>query len=130
MKAGTIVIALGAAAALSGAAIAQMNHGGHGAGHGAPGQAAAGPAAAAPSTRAYQEIAARMHKAMDIRYSDDADADFVRGMIPHHVAAVEMAKVVLQHGKDPEVRKLAEEVVKAQEAEIGMMREWLRKRGK
>jgi uncharacterized protein (DUF305 family) len=98
-------------------------HQGH-SGHGA----SPAPAASA-STRAYQAVNAKMHKDMDIRFSGDADIDFVKGMIPHHVAAVEMAKVVLQHGKDPELKKLANEIVAAQDKEITVMREWLKKRG-
>lgn len=82
------------------------------------------------ATKAFKEANAKMHKDMDISYSGDADADFVRGMIPHHQGAIAMARVVLAHGKDPEIRKLAENVIRDQEKEVGEMREWLRKNGK
>jgi uncharacterized protein (DUF305 family) len=46
-------------------------------------------------------------------------------MIPHHQAAIDMAKVLLDHGKDPELRKLAQNIITAQEKEITEMEDWL-----
>jgi uncharacterized protein (DUF305 family) len=82
-----------------------------------------------PATIAYMEANAKMHAEMDIPFTGDADADFIRGMIPHHEGAVEMAKIVLEHGQDPEVRKLAEAIIAAQETEIAWMTEWLAAKG-
>lgn len=82
-----------------------------------------------PASMAYMDVNDRMHSAMAIEYSGNADVDFIRGMIPHHQGAVEMARVVLEHGSDPEVKKLAEEIIAAQEAEIKWMTEWLAKNG-
>ena len=81
------------------------------------------------ASHAFSEANAKMHKDMMIDYSGDADADFVRGMIPHHQGAIDMARIELQYGKDPDIRKLAEAVIKAQESEIAMMNTWLKARG-
>lgn len=82
-----------------------------------------------PSSLAFNGIMARMHQDMAITYTGNADVDFVKGMIPHHQAAVDMAKTVLAFGQDPDVKKVAEDVIKAQEGEIAWMNDWLKKQG-
>jgi uncharacterized protein (DUF305 family) len=104
----------------------QAAQGGHAGHHAIPPATAQ---ADTPATLAFRDINARMHRDMDIRYTNDIDVDFVRNMIPHHLAAVEMAKVVLRHSQEPETRKLAEDVVRAQESEIAQMRAFLKKKG-
>lgn len=83
-----------------------------------------------PSSKAFAEANAKMHKDMAVPLTGNADVDFVQGMIPHHQGAIDMAKIVLEHGKDPAIRKLAEEVIAAQEGEIAMMKDWLAKNGR
>jgi uncharacterized protein (DUF305 family) len=93
-----------------------------GPGHQGHGQTSA---TATPSTRAFEEANARMHRDMAIAFTGNADVDFVRGMIPHHQGAIDMARVVLQFGTNEQTKKWANEIIAAQEREIAEMREWL-----
>ena len=68
----------------------------------------------------------RMNNDMPKASAGSVDADFVKMMIPHHQAAVDMAKVELAKGKDPTLRKLAEDIIAAQEKEIALMTGWLK----
>ena len=54
-------------------------------------------------------------------YVGNADVDFLAMMIPHHAGAVDMARLVLQHGRDPATRRLAEEIIAGQTIEIESM---------
>jgi len=94
-------------------------------------QHAHAPAASVPgeSTAAFEAGMQKMMKDMRQPYTGDADKDFVAHMLPHHRAAVDMAQVELQHGKDPELRRLAEDIVKAQEKEIAFMKAWQARQG-
>jgi uncharacterized protein (DUF305 family) len=85
---------------------------------------------ASPSTKAFETAMSGMMKGMMVPATGKPDLDFVQGMIPHHQGAIDMAKVVLQYGKDAEIKKLAEGVVKAQEGEIAVMNNWLFKTDK
>lgn len=69
----------------------------------------------------------KMHMAMrEVKQSGDNDVDFVRLMLPHHQAAIDMAKTQLLHGKDPQMRRLAQEIITDQQLEIELMERWLK----
>jgi uncharacterized protein (DUF305 family) len=60
--------------------------------------------------------------------SGKSDVDFVRLMLPHHQAAIDMAKTELLYGKDPHVRRLAQEIITDQKLEMELMQRWLKQR--
>lgn len=70
----------------------------------------------------------KMHSAMaSVQPSGDADADFVELMLPHHQAAIDMAKTELVFAKDPQMRRLAQEIITDQQSEIQLMQLWLKR---
>ena len=83
------------------------------------------------STKGYKTA---MMKAMEgmpmMKFTGDADLDFMSHMRVHHQLAVDMAKVDLANGKDAEVKKLAQDIITAQEKEIGVIDVWLKAKGK
>ena len=78
------------------------------------------------STKDFEAVNNKMHRDMAITFSGNPDKDFLAGMIPHHQGAIDMAEVVLKHGSDPKVRKLAQDIFTAQKKEIADMQEWLK----
>jgi uncharacterized protein (DUF305 family) len=86
--------------------------------------------AASPADQAFMESMQAMMKNMNVRPTGKPDQDFVLMMMPHHQGAIDMAKVELRYGKDPELLKLAGDIVTAQEKEIAEMKDWLARNGK
>jgi hypothetical protein len=80
-----------------------------------------------PASLAFHAVNAKMHEAMDVTFTGDADRDFAAAMIAHHEGAIDMAKVVVAFGKDAEVKKLAEQIIQDQQKEVTWMKEWLAK---
>lgn len=82
--------------------------------------------ASAPADQFAVELRSRMGAMMEAMHaagmSGDPDRDFLAMMIPHHQGAVDMARLILVHGRDPLTRQLAEEIIASQQAEIGSMR--------
>lgn len=76
--------------------------------------------------QAYADGMDAMHEEMMAGIADPApDMAFARGMLPHHIGAVDMAKTQLKYGKDAEMRKLAQEIIDAQQSEIEQMQSWI-----
>ena len=67
------------------------------------------------------DAVARMHAAMEVPFTGDADRDFARMMIPHHQGAIDMALAELRYGKDERLKRLAQEIIVEQQQEIAVM---------
>ncbi len=90
----------------------------------------AAPTTAGPADQALSAAMDGMMKNMQAAPSGNPDRDFATMMIPHHQGAIDMAKVELQYGKDPTLRRLARDIVAAQQREIAIMRKYLAGHGK
>ena len=58
---------------------------------------------------------------MAVKPTGDVDADFVAMMVPHHEGAIDMALAVLRYGRNPQIRRLAQEIIVTQQQEIAVM---------
>jgi len=83
-----------------------------------------------PNTEAMQQEYAR---SMDVLNGDmvlgiadpKPDIAFARGMLPHHIGAVEMAEIQLKYGTNEEMRQLAQDIIDTQQVEIERMQDWI-----
>jgi uncharacterized protein (DUF305 family) len=82
------------------------------------------------STKDFKQAHMQMMQNMNMEFSENADIDFARSMIKHHEGGIDMAKIQLEHGKDPEMRKAAEKIINDQTAENKKLSAFLEKNGK
>jgi uncharacterized protein (DUF305 family) len=81
--------------------------------------------------KAYAQSMMKMHQPMmQGMMAKDPDVAFICMMIPHHMGAIENARIELKHGSNAEAKKMAEKTMKEQEKEIAEMKEWLQKNAK
>jgi uncharacterized protein (DUF305 family) len=104
-----------ATAALAGGSLLLAACGGGGTDHGA-GHGSAGTTTGAAGTPGMPG-----HGAMG---SGEYDRDFIDGMVPHHQAAIDMAKVAQRKAEHPELKQLADAIVADQDGEIAQMKAW------
>ena len=78
-----------------------------------------------PAGKAYHDAMMKMDQDMMKGMTGNPDRDFAMMMIPHHQGAIDMAKIQLQHGKDTELKKMAQEAITKQEKEIAELKRWL-----
>lgn len=82
-------------------------------------------AAGGESTPAFKAADEKMMHGMSApAYTGNADQDFVAHMIPHHEGAIDMAEVELKYGKDPDLKRLARNIIKAQRDEVAFLKGW------
>lgn len=83
-----------------------------------------------PSTKDFKRAHMNMMKEMHMEFTGNADVDFAKSMMRHHEGGIEMAKLQLKHGKDPEMRKMAEKLIKEQGQDTKEFQAWLKKHSK
>lgn len=73
----------------------------------------------------FRSASDRIHDAMVRDFTGDPDVDFVMAMIPHYEGSVEMARIALEYGKDPQIRQLAEHIANDHRVELDAMLQWI-----
>lgn len=80
------------------------------------------PAAASPLM---QPLSQMQQGLVGVALTGDMDHDFAAIMMHHHQAAIAMARLEMKEGKDPKIKKLAQDIVKAQVKQICEMNTWV-----
>ena len=73
-------------------------------------------------TQAMEEMESSMK---NMKMTNNVDHDFATMMIPHHQSAIDMSDAVIKHGKDQEIKTMAEKIKSDSEKEIGELKQWL-----
>lgn len=68
-------------------------------------------------------------KMSSMKMSGNADVDFAAMMRVHHQGAIDMAQAELRDGKEPQMRKMARDIIAAQKKEIAQLDKFLAKKG-
>ncbi|MDX5393988.1 MAG: DUF305 domain-containing protein [Caulobacteraceae bacterium] len=84
---------------------------------------------AAMAKQDYMKSMQDMHQAMMKADDRDPDRAFALKMIEHHRGGVAMSQVVLKHGDDPEIKRMAQKTMEMQQKEIGELQSWLDRHG-
>ena len=113
-----LIPVLAAVALTATVAFAQTDHSAHG--------------QMSPASQSYMDAMTKMDADMKaMKMTGKAGVDFALMMIPHHQSAIDMAKAYLASGEtDPELTKLSNEIVAAQEKEIAFLKDWLARNDK
>lgn len=77
------------------------------------------------ATKALKAANGKVHEVASIVLTGDPDVDFVMSMMAHHQGAIDMAEVVLKYGTDPKIRALAKSIVRTEQGELDLMRQWI-----
>lgn len=86
--------------------------------------------ATSPATAAYRAALSRMYAQISVVYTGDVDRDLANMMIPHSQGAIDLGKTQMGFGRDPEMRRIVEAMMKHREQEMAMFRAWIVKRDK
>ncbi|MCY4746867.1 DUF305 family protein family protein [Aquabacterium commune] len=79
------------------------------------------------SEQMHKSMMSGMQQMQGIKMTGDTDKDFAMMMKMHHQQALDMAKVQVAHGKSPELKAMAEKMIKDQSKEIAQLEAWLQK---
>jgi uncharacterized protein (DUF305 family) len=83
------------------------------------------PSPTSPADKSFAAGMTQMNASMSAApMTGNADQDFAAMMIPHHQGAIAMAQTELKFGKDPTMRRLAKDIIAAQNSEIALMHNW------